>query len=185
MTGPVAVRLDLPAWIGEVDMSQARTSDGAKMALAIELSRRNVAAGTGGPFGAVVYGPDDRVVSLGVNRVEACRCSTAHAEMLALGGGQQATGRYRLNLDGGPVTLATSSQPCAMCYGALVWAGIDVLLIGARSDDVQTLAGFDEGPLPSDWLGELMRRGIAVRRDIDRDEACAVLRAYGESGLVY
>ena len=72
-----------------------------------------------------------------------------------------------------------------MCYGALLWAGIDQLLIGARADDVQTLAGFDEGPLPDDWTGELVKRGISVRKDLHREVACAVLRQYGEIGVVY
>jgi hypothetical protein len=44
------------------------------------------------------------------------------------------------------------------------------------------LTEFDEGPLPADWTGELERRGIAVARDILRDEACAVLQSYGEQG---
>jgi tRNA(Arg) A34 adenosine deaminase TadA len=180
-----AIRLDLPAWTADIDRARRYARDEDKMALAIELSRRNVEAGSGGPFGAAVFDGEDRVVSVGVNRVEACRCSAAHAEVMALGGAQQASGRYRLNLDGGAYTLATSAQPCAMCYGALVWAGIDVLLIGARADDVQSLAGFDEGPLPADWTGELERRGIRVRRDIAREGACGVLRRYGESGLVY
>jgi hypothetical protein len=57
-------------------------------------------------------------------------------------------------------------------------------LIGARSDDVEELTEFDEGPLPADWIGELTRRGIAVRRDVLRDEARAVLKAYGELGGV-
>ena len=180
-----AIRLDLPAWTAGIDRARSYPGDEDKMALAIELSRRNVEAGTGGPFGAAVFDAAGHVVSVGVNRVEACRCSAAHAEVMALGGAQQASGRYRLNLDGGAYTLATSAQPCAMCYGALVWAGIDVLLIGARADDVQSLAGFDEGPLPADWPGELERRGIRVRRDIARMDACDVLRRYGESGLVY
>lgn len=180
-----AIRLDLPAWTADIDRTRRHAGDEDKMALAIELSRRNVEARTGGPFGAAVFDAAGHVVSVGVNRVEACRCSAAHAEVMALGGAQQASGRYRLNLDGGAYTLATSAQPCAMCYGALVWAGIDVLLIGARADDVQTLAGFDEGPLPADWTGELERRGIRVRRDIAREGACEVLRRYGESGLVY
>jgi tRNA(Arg) A34 adenosine deaminase TadA len=185
VSGPAAIHLELPGWVGELDTHRSFVGDADKMSLAIELSRRNVEAATGGPFGAAVFGPDDRVVGIGVNRVEACCCSIAHAEVMALGACQQALGTYRLNLAGGAFTLATSSQPCAMCYGALVWAGIDVLLIGARSDDVQSLAGFDEGPLPVDWIGELERRGIAVRRDLSRDAACAVLRAYGASGLVY
>ena len=66
-----------------------------------------------------------------------------------------------------------------------MWAGIDELLIAASADDVQTLAGFDEGPLPADWKGELVKRGIEVHADLMRDEACAVLKTYGESGFVY
>ena len=185
MTMPAAIHLDLPDWVGEFEPGRVHASDAEKMALAVELSRRNVASGSGGPFGAAVFGPEHRVVGVGVNRVEACRCSAAHAEVMALGCSQQSLGRYRLNLHGGPYVLATSAQPCAMCYGALIWAGIDVLLIGARSDDVQTLAGFDEGPLPTDWIGELEQRGIAVRRDLAREAACEVLRDYGRSGLVY
>lgn len=56
------------------------------------------------------------------------------------------------------------------------------LVIGARSEDVETLTEFDEGPLPADWIGELERRGIEVVRDVHRDLARDVLRAYGESG---
>jgi len=98
---------------------------------------------------------------------------------------QQRLQRFRLNEDGGRFILATSSQPCCQCFGATVWAGIDELLIGARSEDVEALTTFDEGPLPADWIGELERRGIAVRRDIRRDEAREVLRRYGESGVAY
>ena len=64
----------------------------------------------------------------------------------------------------------------------MFWAGIDRLLIGARSEDVMALTEFDEGPLPADWAGELERRGIAVARDLLREQACDVLRAYGEQG---
>ena len=157
------------------------------MALAIELSRRNLQAGTGGPFGAVVFGPDDRVVAAAVNRVMPGNCSLAHAEAMAYMLAQQRLGRARLNRDDdgqplGRFVLATSSQPCCQCYGATVWAGIDRLLIGARSEDVEALTEFDEGPLPQDWVGELEKRGITVVRDLLREDARAVLRAYGESG---
>lgn len=195
-TGPAAVTallpsrvgLTLPSWIPDAVAGAGRvTGDEAKVALAIELSRRNLQAGTGGPFGAVVFGPDDEVVAAAVNRVMPLHCSLAHAEAFAFMLAQQRLGRVRLNRDDedrpmGRYVLATSSQPCCQCYGATVWAGIDRLLIGARSEDVETLAGFDEGPLPQDWVGELERRGIVVVRDLLRDEARAVLRAYGESG---
>ena len=180
------VQLRLPDWIAEVaDPGRIYPDAHSKVALAIELSRRNIDAGSGGPFGAAVFDQAGRLVGVGVNRVLAEHCSAAHAEMLALSTSQQHLGRHRLNEAGGHYTLASSAQPCAMCYGALIWAGIDELLIGARSEDVESLARFDEGPLPADWLGQLERRGIQVQCDLLREQACAVLRDYGESGHVY
>ena len=38
------------------------------------------------------------------------------------------------------------------------------------------------GPLPEDWIGALNARGIEVVRDIAREAARAVLKAYGEAG---
>ena len=109
-------------------------------------------------------------------------CSLAHAENMAYMLAQQRLQTPRLNERIAPITLATSSQPCCQCYGATVWAGINRLLIGARAEDVMELTEFDEGPLPADWVGELNRRGIAVVRDICRDDARAVLKHYGDMG---
>ena len=178
------VHLTLPAWVHEsVDATAVYAGDADKVALAIELSRINVAAETGGPFGAAVFGPDDRIISIGVNRVLPQNTSLAHAENMAYMLAQQRLQTARLNERvGGTVTLATSSQPCCQCYGATVWAGIDRLLIGARAEDVMELTEFDEGPLPADWIGELNKRGIEVVRDLHRDTARDVLRAYGMQG---
>ena len=182
------VHLTLPAWVHEhVDADRTHAGDEAKVALAIALSRLNIESRSGGPFGAAVFGPDDRIVAVGVNRVLPQQCSLAHAETMAYMLAQQRTQRSRLNEleDGtrvGPFTLATSAQPCCQCYGATFWAGVDRLLIGARSEDVESLTEFDEGPLPADWIGELQKRGIEVVRDLNRDDARAVLKQYGELG---
>ena len=178
------IHLTLPAWVHEqVDAQAIYASDTDKVALAIELSRLNVEAASGGPFGAVVFGPDHRIISVGVNRVLPQNTSLAHAENMAYMLAQQRLQTARLNERvGGTVTLATSSQPCCQCYGATIWAGIDRLLIGARSEDVMELTEFDEGPLPADWIGELNKRGIEVVRDLHRDAAREVLRAYGLQG---
>ena len=187
-TLPTGVALRLPAWVeGLLDRGRAYATDADKVALAIALAGRNVAEGTGGPFGAVLFGPDDRVVAAGVNVVLPQSTSLAHAENFTYMLAQQALGRARINLDEagrpcGPYTLATSAQPCCQCYGATVWAGVDRLLIGARAEDVHELTEFDEGPLPADWPGELARRGIEVVRDIAREQAREVLAAYGRAG---
>jgi tRNA(Arg) A34 adenosine deaminase TadA len=180
------LHLTLPAWIhDEVDGSRLYPDAESRIALAIQLSRRNVDHRSGGPFGAAVFTEAGRLVGVGVNRVVPHNCSAAHAEVMALATSQQRVQSFRLNQSGERYILATSAQPCSMCYGALIWAGIDQLLIAARADDVQQLAGFDEGPLPADWKGELEKRGIAVTTDLMRDHARDVLRDYGESGLVY
>ncbi|MCD7098181.1 nucleoside deaminase [Stenotrophomonas sp. MMGLT7] len=177
------VHITLPVWVHDaVDHGRAYPGDADKVALAIELARLNVEHGSGGPFGAVVFGPDDRIIAAGVNRVVPQHTSLAHAENMAYMLAQQRVQDCRLNAARAPVTLATSAQPCCQCYGATIWAGIDRLLIGARAEDVMELTEFDEGPLPADWVGELNKRGIEVVRDLHRQDAREVLRRYGESG---
>ena len=179
------VQLVLPDWIGAtIDETRLYANDEARVALAIELARRNVENRSGGPFGAAVFSADGRLVSVGVNRVVTQTCSVAHAEMMAYMLAQQRLQRFRLNEKGERFILATSAQPCCQCYGATVWAGIDELLIGARAEDVEELTEFDEGPLPGDWVNELRIRGIEVRRDIRRDEARDVLAGYAALGGV-
>ena len=177
------VHLTLPVWVHDaVDLSLAYPGDEAKVALAIALARGNVDHASGGPFGAVLFDAQDRVISAGVNRVVPLATSLAHAENMAYMLAQQKLQSPRINaVLPGPVTLATSAQPCCQCFGATVWAGIDRLLIGARASDVEALTTFDEGPLPEDWVACLARRGIRVHTDILREQACAVLAAYGQA----
>lgn len=184
------IHLTLPAWLHDsVPTDRLYTDDDSRVALAIELAQRNVDQGTGGPFGAAVFDANGRILGLGVNRVVPQTCSVAHAEMMAFMTAQQRSQLFRLNDPLGglarPIALATSAQPCCMCYGASFWAGIDSLLIAARAEDVSELTEFDEGPLPADWIGELEARGITVRRDILRQPAREVLRSYALHGPRY
>lgn len=173
----------LPAWIAAAaDFERAYPDPDARIMLAIDLARRNVEHASGGPFGAAVFDDAGRLIAVGVNRVEPLGSSLAHAEIVALAAAQQKLGRARVNADGRRYALATSAQPCCQCYGAIVWAGVDELLIGARAQDTESLTGFDEGPLPRDWIGELEKRGIRVRRDLRRAAARAVLAGYRSRG---
>lgn len=180
---PAQLQLTLPLWLRDkFDDSCLYPDDDAKIALAIELALGNVQNRGGGPFGAAVFTGKGRLVAVGVNSVVPQNCSVAHAEMMAYMLAQQRLQRFRLNEDGSRFILATSAQPCCQCYGATIWAGIDELLIGARGEDVEELSEFDEGPLPADWIGELENRGIAVHRDIRREEARQVFVRYREFG---
>ena len=64
------------------------------MALAIDLSARNVAEGTGGPFGSAIFERDTisdttKLVSIGVNRVVPLGNSTLHGETVSSVEGMQ------------------------------------------------------------------------------------------------
>lgn len=177
--------LSLPDWVAdEINPALDYPDDESKVALAVKLAARNVELGTGGPFGAAVFDAAHRLLAVGVNRVVPEASSIAHAEMMAYLLAQARTGRARLNEDHPGIVLATSAQPCCMCYGATFWAGIDTLLIGASAAEVMELTEFDEGPLPADWRGELQRRGINVREGIASAAAREVLARYAHHGGV-
>ncbi len=183
---PSHIHLTLPAWIHDIaDTSKRYPGNEEKMTLAIALAQQNITQCDGGPFGAAVFDEQHRLIAAACNRVVPQHCSIAHAEILACMLAQQHLGRCRLNAEGRRYTLATSAQPCCQCYGAIIWAGIDTLLIGARKEDVETLSHFDEGPLPEDWIRKLERYAISLQRDILREQACTVLAAYGRQGTAY
>ncbi|QDX80028.1 tRNA-specific adenosine deaminase [Denitratisoma sp. DHT3] len=184
---PAILHLELPDFIADAnDSGLVLPIPEERMAFVIALARRNIAGG-GGPFGAAVFERDSgRLVAAGVNRVIACRCSSAHAEIVALSLAQQRVGGYDLGASRQPAhELVSSVEPCVMCLGAVLWSGVRHLVCGARDGDARAV-GFDEGPKPAAWGEELRRRGIEVTLDVLRDQAVSVLRDYAVGGgLVY
>jgi tRNA(Arg) A34 adenosine deaminase TadA len=185
MSDTVISEAALPQWLRD-ETAAPRTflSETERMRYVIDLARRNVLEGTGGPFGAAVFERDSgRLLAAGVNRVEALNLSCAHAEVLALSLAQQRRGGYDLGASGTTShALVSSAQPCLMCTGAVLWSGVTELTYAATKKDVERLLGFDEGFLPRGWQRRLGRRGITVRGALLRDEARDVLRLYGERG---
>lgn len=176
------IEVVLPGWVAEQGRSCLPTQQD-RMGYVVDLARRNVAHGTGGPFAAaVVATATGGVRSVGVNLVVAQNNSTAHAEMIALQLAQADLGCHDLAaVPGGPYELVSSVEPCTMCLGAVVWAGVHTLVCGATDGDARAI-GFDEGPKPPDWVTALHERGIAVHREVLRAEAAAVLQAYVAAG---
>jgi tRNA(Arg) A34 adenosine deaminase TadA len=174
----------LPSWVGQFIETSPRVLPGveARMRLVIALARQNVQQGTGGPFAAAVFDAKGLLVAPGINMVTAANCSVFHAEIVALILAQRSLGRYDLS-DGGKQSfeLVATTEPCAMCFGALPWSGVQNLVCGARDEDARSI-GFDEGPKLTDWVSALNSRGITVQRDVLRQEATAVLREYVAAG---
>jgi len=180
-----AYHLRLPDWVAELgDLDGLVLPDVEdRMRFVVDLARRNVAEGTGGPFGAAIFErATGRLVAPGVNRVVPARSATAHAEIVAISLAGQVLGTFDLGA-GGPTELVTSVEPCAMCLGAVPWSGVTAVICGARDEDARAV-GFDEGDKPAGWIAALGRRDIGVVRDVMRREAAAVLEDYAAAGGV-
>lgn len=178
------LKLPMPDWWADVDLTSPLPTDEQAMAKAIELSRLNVEHGSGGPFGAVVVdAADGRIVAGGVNLVRSLEASCLHAEVVAITRAQQALRSF--SLADRPRILYTSCAPCAMCLGAVHWSGCARLVCGAARADAEAV-GFDEGPVFDDSYAYLERNGIAVVHGVLRDQAAAVLRDYAKrDGAIY
>ena len=79
------------------------------------------------PVGAVLVGPDGRLLAAAHNERELRQDPTAHAEVLALRAAADALGSW--HLDG--CTLYVTLEPCVMCAGALLNARLGRLVFGA------------------------------------------------------
>ena len=183
------VILNLPGWIEHFlsDSEQLYPTVEERMRLAIRLAQQNIERETGGPFGAGIFECESgRLVAVGVNRVDSLNCSIAHAEIMAFAIAQHVMGCYDLaNVTETDYELVTSTEPCAMCLGAIPWSGVRSIVCGARDEDARAI-GFDEGSKPDDWVKSLEDRGIGVRRDVLREDAKAVLLKYSkQGGLIY
>ena len=187
---PVRIQLLLPGWMEELYPPQHQVYPAleGRMKLVLRLARENVIRQTGGPFAAAVFETESgKLIAVGVNRVEPMNCSIAHAEIMAIMLAQARLKTYDLGNDSRrPHELVSSAQPCAMCFGAILWSGITRLVFSARARDVKGILGFDEGPMPPSWKKELTTRGIDVLPPILQREGREVLRLYREKGgIIY
>lgn len=175
----------MPDWAAaEVErLPECLGSNQERMRAVIRFARINFERETGGPFAAGVFERDSgRLVAMGVNRVLASGCSSAHSEVLALSLAQRAVGSWDLGGPGQPEhQLVVNWRPCSMCFGAVLWSGVRSLVIAGSGPELEELTGFDEGPVPPDWVEQLGRRGIEVVDGVLREEACAVFKAFGQS----
>ena len=146
--------------------SNASERDAHFLRLAFEIARRALSHGNH-PFGAVLVDQDGNVLIEAENGYMPARDGTAHAERLA------ATEACRtLSSDiRATATLYSSAEPCAMCAGAIYWAGIGRVVYGLSERRLREITGdhpdnptldlpcrevFDRGQRPTEVIGPLL-----------------------------
>jgi tRNA(Arg) A34 adenosine deaminase TadA len=103
---------------------------------AIELAQRSRENGNH-PFGALLVDADGNVVLEAENTVVTERDVTGHAETNLV---RMATTRFE------PAflqdcTLYTSTEPCAMCAGAIYWANVRRVVFALSQDEIRRITG--------------------------------------------
>jgi tRNA(Arg) A34 adenosine deaminase TadA len=187
--------ITIPEWARKYRNSfdeKSFTSDEEMMNVAIELSKRNVAHNTGGPFGCAIFEKDkttgrSRLFSVGTNRVVSLNNSTLHGEMVAIQFAQKKLRVFSLSAhkdNSKEYCLYTSCEPCAMCLGGTLWSGVSKMVCAATKADAEAI-GFNEGPVFPESYRALKSAGVEVLRNVLRDEGAKVLQNYGENGVIY
>ena len=138
---------------------------------AIALSQVHMAAGAGGPFGAVIV-RDGMVLAEGWNQVTTRMDPTAHAEVVAIREACAAVGAFDLR----GAVLYASCEPCPMCLAAAWWARIDRIVHAATREDAAAV-GFDDEAIYAELARPREARHLPLRQAL-RDEAVAVLAAW-------
>jgi tRNA(Arg) A34 adenosine deaminase TadA len=105
------------------------------MERAIELAASSVQAGNH-PFGALLA-VDNYIVLEAENTVLTENDPTRHAEMNLVSAACKSLPTEELEKS----VLFTSTEPCAMCLGAIYWSGIKTIIFACPSSALEVIAG--------------------------------------------
>jgi tRNA(Arg) A34 adenosine deaminase TadA len=138
-----------------------------------EVARRALTHGNH-PFGAILVDRNRNVLIEAENGYMPARDGTAHAERLLA---TQACTTFSPDVLGG-ATLYSSAEPCAMCAGAIYWAGIGRLVYGLSEHRLRAVTGnHPENPtldLPCREVFKSGQRATEVLGPMLEDEAEAL-----------
>lgn len=142
------------------------------MRQAIAASRAALQAGNM-PFGAALARADGTLLQVAQNQQVRSGDCTAHAELVLV---REATQRLGADALRG-ATVYASGEPCAMCCGAMFWAGVARVVYAATTPDIAAALGDPTLPARCAELLAGARPAVQVEGPLLRDEAVAVLRA--------
>jgi guanine deaminase len=141
------------------------------MAEAVAEAAAGIAAGEGGPFGAVVV-KDGRVVARGHNQVVAHNDPSAHAEVQAIRAACRELGTFDLS----GCEIYATCEPCPMCFSAIHWARLDAVHFGATRKDAADI-GFDDDAIYGVLAGD-RDPAFHVHAGVDRDACRSLMDAW-------
>ena len=146
--------------------------DSGYMGLAIKASREALEAGDM-PYGAALVSATGDLLQVSRNRQVSSGDCTAHAEVVVV---REASARLGLPALQGS-TVYASGEPCAMCSGAMFWAGVRRVVFAAPTDAMAELFGGDTLPIRCAQVLAGAVPAVKVEGPVGAEEALVVLRA--------
>ena len=143
------------------------------MALAIAASACALDAGNM-PFGATLVDPDGHVLLIAENNQITTQDCTGHAELVLVREAARTLGVASLR----GATVYASGEPCAMCCGAMFWAGITKVVFAASTSDIAEALGGPSLPITSRATLSGAIPAVQVQGPVMAEEAVAVLRRF-------
>ena len=155
-----------------------RSYDVSLLRKAFEVAKRSRDAGDH-PFGSVLAdGDGNLLMDQGNGYTSEGRDRTAHAERLLA---SRAARTYELAFLS-RCTLYTSAEPCAMCAGAIYWAGIGRVVYGQTEKALKAETGaHEENPtldLPCETVFKAGQRPTEVVGPLLEEEAASLQADY-------
>lgn len=147
--------------------------------LTFRIAERSRAGGNH-PFGALLAGPDGDVLLEAENSCGSLGDRTGHAERNLM---TEASMTYDDAFLAG-CTMYTSAEPCAMCSGAVYWAGVGRVVYGLSEKALKALIGPDPEnltmDLPCRQVFAAGQRGVRVLGPLLENEAMPVHDGFWE-----
>ncbi|APB00231.1 nucleoside deaminase [Nocardia seriolae] len=151
----------------------ATAADTAHLRAAVAIAERARRKGNH-PFGALLVGADGAMLLEAENTVTTARDATGHAETNLV---RLATAAYEAEFLRG-CTLYTSTEPCAMCAGAIYWGNIGRVVYALGEDELLAMTGANpDNPtmsLPCRVVFAAGQRVLPVLGPVELAEARAV-----------
>jgi tRNA(Arg) A34 adenosine deaminase TadA len=150
-----------------------KLNDEAYLRRAFDVAKRARAKGSH-PFGAILVDDNGSVLIESENGYMPDRDMTAHAERLLATAASKAHDPAFLAC----CTVYVSAEPCAMCAGAIYWAGIGRVVFGLTERELKRFTGnHSENPtldLPCRTVFAAGQRHVEVAGPMLVDEAAAL-----------
>lgn len=132
---------------------------------------KGIENGDGGPFGAVIV-KDGVIIGRGHNCVISGKNPTLHGEMMAIADACRALDTHDLS----GCDIYTTAEPCPMCMGAILWAGIKAVYYGCNTKDTENIGFRDEV-----FYKMLHSEDMGITYDeAEREECLKLFKAYTE-----